>query len=231
MARVPVPSRRFSSRGWVRALIAASLSASAGACTSGASLASNAQGSLACAPGPQGVGTLGPCCGKVALEVSAATLMVDTCSGSAAYSVCDGYNFSCEYVCALPAGYTAVQSASIACPEGGGDAPGLPSNRAIPFDAGGLELGPCSGHVVALIPAMACPNHCPGSVAYAVCDGGAYGECACNIPPGYALAALSDGSPPDTRTEAAADARADAPPADSGVDAPTVDAGKESGGG
>jgi hypothetical protein len=36
-----------------------------------------------------------------------------------------------------------------------------------------------------------------------VCQGGAYGECACNIPPCYSLVGLSDGS--------AFDAGADAP--------------------
>ena len=210
-------------RGHLRALRGAVALASVAACTNGASLASNAQGSLTCTPGLQGVATLGPCCGKVALEKVASTLTVDTCDGSSAYSICNGYNFSCEYVCSLPAGYT-VQSpgAQQGCPESGG-AGDAPSAHPIPFDGGRLDLGPCSGHVVALIPAAACPDRCPGSLAYAVCAGSAYGACACDIPAGYTLTALSEGG--------AQDARVDAPPSDGGVEAPVADAGKESGGG
>jgi hypothetical protein len=218
-----VPSGRSFAGRYLRALIGAGALASIAACTNGASLASNAQGSLACTPGSQGPGTLGPCCGNVALEKVASTLTVDTCDGSSAYSICDGYNFSCEYVCSLPAGFTVQPAGALqGCPEGGG-AGDAPSAHPVPFDGGKLDLGSCSGHVVALIPAAACPNHCPGSVAYAVCDGSAYGECACNIPPGYALTSLSEGG--------AHDARVDAPPSDTGVDAPFTDAAKESGGG
>jgi hypothetical protein len=221
MASVP-SGRSFASR-YLRALIGAGALATLAACTNGESLASNAQGSLSCTPGPQGVGTLGPCCGKVALEKVASTLTVDTCDGTFAYAICDGYNFSCEYVCSLPAGYTVqAPGAQQGCSEGGG-ASDAPSAHPVPFDGGNLDLGPCSGHVVALIPAAACPDRCPGSLAYAVCDGSAYGECACNIPAGYALTALSEGGAPDARVEAR--------PEGSAVDAPVTDAAKESGGG
>jgi hypothetical protein len=184
-------------------LFVSCFAALAGACSTGESLGSVVDGSLACAPD---AGTLGPCCGKVALAVPASQFSVDSgvsdpCKGSSAYVLCDGFHFECEYVCALPLGFT-VQTASQSCTEDAskGDAP---SAQPIPFDGGSLALGPCSGDVVALIPAAACPNHCPGSVAYAVCSDRAYGECACNIPPGYTLVGLSEGG--------ATDAHADAP--------------------
>jgi hypothetical protein len=172
----------------------------AAGCGSGESLGASAHGSLACVDDAG----LGPCCGKVAKQVSAASLSIDTCSGSAAYALCDGLKFECEYVCALPAGFTvttADASASCADARPPEDAP---SARTVAFDGGGL--GPCSDHVVAPIPAGACAAACPGSLAYAVCAGESYLECACNVPPGYVLSALAEAG--------AADGTMDAPIAD-----------------
>jgi hypothetical protein len=173
------------------------------ACSTGASLGSVVDGSLACAPD---AASFGPCCGKVALAVPASTFSVDSgvfdpCKGSSAYVLCDGFNFECEYVCAVPTGFTVQSGASQSCADDASRAD-APSAQPVPFDGGSLALGPCSGDVVALIPAAACPNHCPGSVAYAVCSDGAYGECACNIPPGYTLVGLSEGGAPDAHADA-----------------------------
>jgi hypothetical protein len=180
-----------------RAFALASLMALA-ACSTGGSPATTAQGSL-CAPDAT---VLVRCCGNVAQQVSAA-LAAETCDGSSAYALCDGVRFECEPVCTLPPGFTVVSAGAMeSCSEDVAIAD-APSAIPVPFDGGGLHLGPCSGDVVALIPASACPNHCPGSLAYAVCEGTAYMECACNIPPGYSLVGLSDGS--------AFDAGADAP--------------------
>jgi hypothetical protein len=206
-------------------LVAAGLWVGGAACTNGSSLASNARGDLTCAPGPGGVGTLGPCCGSVALEVPTGSLDdagIDLCNGGSAYALCDGIHFSCEYECTVPAGYSVVKSAdaSQACPESGVAPIDAPSSQRFPFDGGSLTLGACMGHTVALIPAAACPARCPGSLAYAVCTGSSYGDCACNIPPGYTLAVLSDGG---VREAATTDARADAgvvdAPFDGGGDA------------
>ncbi len=203
-----VPCRRASALGLLVTMAALA------ACTSGGpSLGSVGDGSVACAPGSA---SLGSCCGNVAMEVPASSLTIDPCQGSSAYALCDGFHFECEYVCTLPDGFTVLAAGMAGCPEGGaGDAkPEAPSDHPIPFDGGNLHLGPCSGDVVALIPASSCPDHCPGSVAYAVCDSGAYGACACNIPPGYTLVALSEGGAPD-----------------GGGDAPIVEAGEGGGGG
>jgi hypothetical protein len=169
----------------------------AAACSTGGSPPVTSQGSP-CAPDA----TLPVrCCGNVAQEVAAA-LSGGTCDGSVAYALCDGIVFECEPVCALPPGFTVVSSgAKESCPEDVAIAD-APSANPVPFDGGGLHLGPCSGDVVALIEAATCPNHCPGSLAYAVCKGDAYGECACNIPPGYSLVGLSDGTAFDTGADA-----------------------------
>jgi hypothetical protein len=235
MSMVQIPPAHFSRARLVVVLLLVGWVASLAAACDGSSLAGNAQGPLTCAPPasggtPPGPGSygFGPCCGMVAREIQVSELAdgsVETCPGTSVYARCNGAFFDCEYLCSPPSGYTVLPAdASQSCPEAGGvDAP---SSRAVPFDGGGLELGPCSGHVVALIPAASCPARCPGSLAYAVCEGTAYTECACNIPPGYTLVALSEGSAPDATSEAAGDA----PPSDAGFDA-LVDAGKESGGG
>jgi hypothetical protein len=168
------------------------------ACSTGGSSSTTSQGSL-CAPDAT---TLVRCCGNVAQEVSA-TLAAEACDGSFAYSLCDGVRFECQPVCTLPPGFTVVGAGAMESCTEDVTIPDAPSATPVPFDGGSLHLGPCSGAVVALIPAATCPNHCTGSLAYAVCQGGAYGECACNIPPGYSLVGLSDGS--------AFDAGADAP--------------------
>ncbi len=196
------------------------------ACNGGPTLASQAHGPIECAGGGSMV-NLGPCCGQVAKQVSTASLPVNTCEGgSTAYSLCQGQSFACEFVCSLPDGYKVVPAGQDAgwcgvTTDGAADGP-PPSATAVPFDGGSLSLGPCRGQVVALIPATACPAHCPGSLAYAVCKDGAYTECACDIPPGYTLVPLSDGEPPDAAGADAADGR----PGDSSAEAsPPVEAG------
>jgi hypothetical protein len=181
-------------------------------CSSGGNPLGGQDAALACVGG----GSLGPCCGHVAKLVTGSSLPDSSiavpvnspgaapsssfssgiCGGKPTYSLCNGIELECELVCALPPGYTVLAAGEKQdCPDAGGaaiDAP-APSSRPVPFDAGKLDLGPCSGAVVALIPAAACPDHCPGSLAYAVCDGGAYDECACDIPGGYVLVALGEG--------------------------------------
>jgi hypothetical protein len=52
----------------------------------------------------------------------------------------------------------------------------------------GLYYQPCSGKVVAVIPAGDCPGKgCGASSAYAVCNGKEWIPCSCSIPPGYTL--------------------------------------------
>jgi hypothetical protein len=56
-----------------------------------------------------------------------------------------------------------------------------------PEDAS-LYAQPCTGKVVAALPAGDCPAlDCMGRVAYAVCNGADWASCACHIPPGYSL--------------------------------------------
>lgn len=52
----------------------------------------------------------------------------------------------------------------------------------------GVYYQPCSGKVVAAIPAGDCPGQaCATSSAYAVCNGKDWVPCSCAIPPGYTL--------------------------------------------
>ncbi len=52
----------------------------------------------------------------------------------------------------------------------------------------GKSLGYCSGSQVAEIRADECEGSgCGGSIAYALCNGTSYTECACSIPSGYEL--------------------------------------------
>ncbi len=54
----------------------------------------------------------------------------------------------------------------------------------------GASLGYCSGFVAYEIPARECGGGtaaCTGHVAYALCNGTTYSECACEIPSGYSL--------------------------------------------
>ena len=49
------------------------------------------------------------------------------------------------------------------------------------------DLPFCSGEVAFKIPALNCPESCPGAAAYALCQGGCYTACACTLPSGYTL--------------------------------------------
>lgn len=165
----------------------------------------DAQASSLCANAAMNIPGTTPlvrCCGDVAQQVPA-SLASDVCEASVAFALCDGIHFECQPVCALPAGFTVLAAGAKQNCSREAAVVDAPSATPVPFDGGGLRLGPCSGDVVALILAAACPNHCLGSLAYAVCEGDTYADCACNIPPGYSLVGLTDGS--------AFDAGADAP--------------------
>jgi hypothetical protein len=85
--------------------------------------------------------------------------------------------------------FVVTAGATQACNAGPAESPScdgaLSSDGACQDDVG-LYYQPCSGKVVAPIPALDCPTRgCSGPSAYAVCNGKEWGPCACAIPPGY----------------------------------------------
>jgi hypothetical protein len=62
------------------------------------------------------------------------------------------------------------------------------SGEPVPVYFDGKSLGYCSEFQVAEIGAAECAGaRCGGSVAYALCNGASYTECACEIPNGYEI--------------------------------------------
>ncbi len=84
-------------------------------------------------------------------------------------------------------------------------------DAATPFD--GAFLGPCSADDYLIIDASACPaTGCIGTLAFALCEGTSYGQCAC-APPGGAWT-LVEGGPPDGRGDGRVEGGRDAGDAD-----------------
>jgi len=158
-----------------------------GALAWGAVAAAGAASGCTTEPNPEYFegGGLGACSGFYAKPIPASDC--PGCSGGA-FALCNGTSFN-ECVCDLPSDYSldsgTFEASVVEITEGG-----LTS-----FDATMMGLpGCCKGKSVLEIPASNCPSPCAGPVGYAVCNGDAYNECACSIPPGYALStATCDG--------------------------------------
>jgi hypothetical protein len=45
----------------------------------------------------------------------------------------------------------------------------------------------CAGHAAFTVPAGDCPKGCTASIAYILCDGVCYSDCACTLPVGYSI--------------------------------------------
>jgi len=107
---------------------------------------------------------------------------------------------------------------------GGGRTPGSAcADAACPEDAP-LYAQPCSGKIVASLPAQDCPAQaCSGPTAYAVCNGEVWSRCACSVPPGYSLVDAGFFGP-EGGAEGGAEMDAGAAPRDA---APPVDAHRD----
>jgi hypothetical protein len=161
---------------------------------------------LACVAGRSSTGLIsdpmvGSCSGNVAVVIPTSDCSA-TCSGDVAYALCDGTKYEmCG--CSAPPGFTVVGSDG-----GSNDGEPIPDGNVSPLDGQALGIGPCSGMVALAIPSAECPSLCAGSIAYALCDGTSYSECACTVPPGYKLAVLESGLP-DAGSERGADVEDD----------------------
>jgi hypothetical protein len=144
---------------------------------------------LACVADRSTTGTisLGACVGNVAKEIPASECPA-SCSGAEAYALCDGKTYT-TCACSLPGGFKLVDG------DGGMDAEPESDGSVSPLDGQALGIGACSGKVALAIPSAECPSLCPGAIAYALCEGNSYSECACTIPKGYTLAVFDSGVP------------------------------------
>jgi hypothetical protein len=123
-------------------------------------------------------GALGYCSGFAAKPITAGECR--GCSGGA-FALCNGNSFN-ECTCELPVDYSL---------DAGTFAPDSPviteaGPRSSSFEAGGLVAICCEGNMAREIPSANCPLNCPPlSVAWALCEGNAWAQCACSMPPGF----------------------------------------------
>jgi hypothetical protein len=126
--------------------------------------------------------SLGYCSGPQVHEIHPAS-DCQGCTGNTAYALCNGSSYD-ECSCGIPEDYSL---------DGGeiDSGQGPPTVGVISFGGGGpqgVSLPCCEGNEVFEIPAAECGN-CSATetptVAYAVCQGGGYSGCSCEIPDGY----------------------------------------------
>jgi hypothetical protein len=139
-------------------------------------------------------GSLGSCTGNVAREVSLAECPVCAVDGGGtAYTQCIGSNYN-GCTCQLTCGYTLLNADGTVA-EGGprGQAVGSVQSQACA----------CSGKLAEEMPGSSCFG-CTGKTAYALCDdtGGFQCNCACDLPPGYAV---TDGGSESLQCDAGGD--------------------------
>jgi|HubBroStandDraft_1064217.scaffolds.fasta_scaffold428186_1 hypothetical protein len=150
--------------------------ASAGVATAGLSSACTTEANPEYLEGGK---ALGYCSGFTAVPLAEGEC--PGCKGQA-FALCNGTSFN-ECVCGeIPSDYSfdsgTFEAESPVIVEGG-----LTSFE----DGSALPCPVCEDKSAEEIPAAACPSHCAGVVAYALCVGNAYTQCACDMPEGYSL--------------------------------------------